>query len=44
MNEFLLDKNAPESSMGIDQVSLLRKILINSETTQIRLVTERLFD
>lgn len=30
--------------MGIDQVPLLRKVLINKEPTQIRMIAENLFE
>ena len=47
--QFLYDRAAlvraaPEASMGIDQVPLLRKVLINKEPTQIRMIAENLFE
>jgi len=43
-SQFLYDRAAPEASMGIDQVPLLRKVLINKEPTQIRMIAENLFE
>ena len=43
-NQYLVDRAAPEASKGMDQVPLLRKVLMNKGPAQIRLVAENLFD
>lgn len=42
-NNMLYNRQEPEMAAGIDNIPLLRKILINNEPTQIRLITENLF-
>ena len=39
----LYSRLEPEMATGIDNIPLLRKILYNQEPTQIRLITENLF-
>lgn len=43
-NQYIFDRGSPEASMGVDQVPLLRKVLIHKAPTQIRMIAENLFE